>query len=53
MMSTMVRTAAGCIEAIGCAAFEWATREGLAKRKFPPADESLLSRLVDTGPLWR
>ena len=31
-------------QAIGCASFEWATREGLAKRKFTPAAESLLGR---------
>ena len=38
--------------AIGCASYEWATRESLAKRDFPPADERLLERLVDTAALW-
>ena len=49
----LCRLAKGTPRAIGCAAFEWATREGLAKRTFPPADERLLRRLVDTEPLWR
>ena len=49
----LCRLAKGKPRAIGCAAFEWATREGLAKRTFPPADERLLRRLVDTEPLWR
>jgi len=49
----LCRLAKGQPRAIGCAAFEWATRDGLAERKFPPADERLLRLLVDTGPLWR
>ena len=49
----LCRLAQGQPQAIGCAAFEWSTRDGLPKRKFPPADERLLCRLVDTGSLWR
>ena len=49
----LCRLAKGEPRAIGCAAYEWATRERLAKRDFPPADERLLERLVDTGALWR
>ncbi len=49
----LCRLAKGRPRAIGCAAFEWATRNGLAKRNFPPADERLLRRLVDTESLWR
>ena len=49
----LCRLAKGEPRAIGCAAYEWATREGLAKRDFPSADERLLERLVDTAALWR
>ena len=49
----LCRLAKGEPRAIGCAAFKWATRDGLAKRNFPPADERLLRRLVDSEPLWR
>ena len=49
----LCRLAKGKPRAIGCAAFEWATRGSLLKRNFPPADERLLRRLVDTEPLWR
>jgi len=48
----LCRLAKGEPRAIGCAAYEWATRERLSKRDFPPADERLLVRLVDTAPLW-
>jgi mutator protein MutT len=49
----LCRLAKGEPRAIGCAAYEWATRESLAKRDFPPADDCLLGRLVDSEPLWR
>ena len=49
----LCRLAKGEPRAIGCAAYEWATRESLAKRDFPPADQQLLGRLVDTAALWR
>ena len=49
----LCRLAKGEPRAIGCAAYEWATRESLGKRDFPPADERLLERLVDTAALWR
>ncbi len=49
----LCRLANGQPRAIGCAAFEWVTRDGLVEHKFPPADERLLRHLVDTGPLWR
>ena len=37
---------------VGCSAFKWATKENLVKHAFPPADEKLLRRLVDTPSLW-
>ncbi len=37
---------------IGCSALKWATKENLVKHAFPPADEKLLRRLVDTPSLW-
>ena len=49
----LCRLAKGEPRAIGCAAFEWTTRESLTKRNFPPADKRLLRRLVDSEPLWR
>ena len=49
----LCRLAKGEPRATGCAAFEWDTRSSLAKRNFPPADERLLGRLVNTEPLWR
>jgi mutator protein MutT len=49
----LCRLAKGEPRAIGCAAYEWATRESLIKRDFPPADQRLLGRLVDTAALWR
>ena len=49
----LCRLAKGEPRAIGCATYEWATRERLAKRDFPSADERLLERLVDTAALWR
>ena len=49
----LCRLAKGEPRAIGCTAYEWATRESLAKRDFPPADQRLLGRLVDTAALWR
>jgi mutator protein MutT len=49
----LCRLAKGEPRTIGCAAYEWATRESLLKRDFTPADERLLDRLVDTGALWR
>lgn len=48
----LCRLAKGRPRAIGCAAFEWATRDRLAKRDFPSADKRLLRRLVDTESLW-
>ncbi len=48
----LCRLAKGRPRAIGCAAFEWATRDCLAKRDFPSADKRLLRRLVDTESLW-
>jgi len=49
----LCRLAKGEPKAIGCAAYEWAALESLAKREFPPADGRLLRRLVDTQSLWR
>ena len=49
----LCRLAKGEPRAIGCDAYEWVTKEGLAKRDFPPADERLLGRLVDREALWR
>ena len=48
----LCRLAKGRPRAIGCAAFEWSTRDCLAKRDFPSADKRLLRRLVDTESLW-
>jgi len=48
----LCRLAKGRPRAIGCAAFEWATRDCLAPRDFPSADKRLLRRLVDTESLW-
>ena len=49
----LCRLGKGEPQAIGCAAFQWATRESLARHKFPPADKRLLARLVDSRQLWR
>ena len=49
----LCRLSKGEPQAIGCAAFEWVTRESLAGHNFPPADKRLLARLVDSKPLWR
>ena len=49
----LCRLTKGEPQAIGCAAFQWATRQSLARRNFPPADKRLLARLVDSKPLWR
>ena len=49
----LCRLAKGEPRTIGCAAYEWATKERLAKRDFPSADERLLERLVANAALWR
>ena len=49
----LCRLTKGEPQAIGCAAFQWATRQSLVRRNFPPADKRLLARLVDSKPLWR
>ena len=38
--------------AIECADLVWSKRESLAKFDFPPADQQLISRLVDEPSLW-
>lgn len=38
--------------AIECAGLEWVTRENLSKFQFPPADQRLISRLVDDPSFW-
>ncbi|MBO60909.1 MAG: 8-oxo-dGTP diphosphatase MutT [Verrucomicrobiales bacterium] len=38
--------------AIECADLVWSERESLAKFDFPPADQRLISRLVDEPSLW-
>ena len=48
----LCRLAKGEPRTIGCAAYEWATKERLAKRDFPSADERLLERLVANAALW-
>ena len=49
----LCRLGKGEPQAIGCAAFQWATRESLARHNFPSADKRLLARLVDSRQLWR
>lgn len=49
----LCRLANGEPRTIGCAAYEWAAKECLAKRDFPSADERLLERLVANTALWR
>ena len=49
----LCRLAKGEPRTIGCAAYEWATKECLSKRDFPSADERLLERLVANAALWR
>lgn len=49
----LCRLAKGEPRTIGCAAYEWATKECLAKRDFPSADERLLERLAANTALWR
>ena len=48
----LCRLAKGEPRTIGCAAYEWATKERLAKRDFPSADERLLELLVANAALW-
>ncbi len=38
---------------IGCSAFKWVGREGLAGHAFPAADARLLDRLTSDGRFWR
>lgn len=38
--------------ALGCAAFAWVGRAGLAGYEFPAADRQLLARLQDLSELW-
>ena len=49
----LCRLAKGEPRTIGCAAYEWATKERLVKRDFPSADERLLERLLANAALWR
>ncbi len=37
---------------LGCAAFTWVDREGLARYEFPAADARLLDKLQETPDLW-
>ena len=48
----LARLAKGEPRAIECAGLEWVTRENLAKFQFPPADQRLISRLVDDPFFW-
>lgn len=48
----LARLANGEPRAIECAGLEWVTRENLAKFQFPPADQRLISRLVDDPSFW-
>ena len=48
----LARLAKGEPRAIECAGLEWVTREKLAKFQFPPADQLLISRLVDDPSFW-
>ena len=48
----LARLAKGEPRAIECAGLEWVTRENLAKFQFPPADQRLISRLVDDHSFW-
>ena len=48
----LARLAKGEPRAIECAGLEWVTRENLAKFQFPPADQRLISRLVDDPSFW-
>ena len=48
----LARLAKGEPRAIECADLEWVTRENLAKFQFPPADQRLISRLVDDPSFW-
>ena len=48
----LARLAKGEPRAIECAGLEWVTRENLANFQFPPADQRLISRLVDNPFFW-
>ena len=48
----LARLAKGEPRAIECAGLEWVKRENLAKFQFPPADQRLISRLVDDPSFW-
>ena len=48
----LARLAKGEPRAIECAGLEWVTRENLARFQFPPADQRLISRLVDDPFFW-
>jgi hypothetical protein len=37
---------------LGCPAFAWVDREGLARYEFPAADARLLDKLRQTRDLW-
>lgn len=37
---------------LGCAAFKWTDRRNLRRHRFPPADASLLERLVRDRSVW-
>lgn len=46
------RWVANELQALGCAAFAWVTREELGSYDFPAADARLIERLRDDPSLW-